>query len=133
MQKREIYHFYGKKEKNIALEDMGINMPEQAKERLAQPSEQMKVVLMARLAEMSPEELQALDKAITPDVMNVIMKLLPELGALIQQVMENPEQDMPQEEMPRQAMEQDEMPQEDMAMAEERMPEDDMGALANMT
>ncbi len=117
----------------MALEDMGINMPEQAKERLAQPSEQMKVVLMARLAEMSPEELQALDKAITPDVMNVIMKLLPELGALIQQVMENPEQDMSQEEMPRQAMEQDEMPQEDMAMAEERMPEEDMGALANMT
>ena len=65
--------------------------------------------------------------------MNVIMKLLPELGALIQQVMENSEQDMPQEEMPRQAMEQDEMPQEDMAMAEERMPEEDMGALANMT
>ena len=117
----------------MALEDMGINMPEQAKERLAQPSEQMRVVLMARLAEMSPEELQALDKAITPDVMNVIMKLLPELGALIQQVMENSEQDMPQEEMPRQAMEQDEMPQEDMAMAEERMPEEDMGALANMT
>ena len=129
-----LYHVvYIVKEKNMALEDMGINMPEQAKERLAQPSEQMKVVLMARLAEMSPEELQALDKAITPDVMNVIMKLLPELGALIQQVMENSEQDMQQDEMPRQAMEQDEMPQEDMAMAEERMPEDDMGALANMT
>ena len=117
---------------------MGINMPEEAKARLAQPSEKMKVVLMSRLAEMSPDELQALDKIITPEVLDVIMKLLPELGALIQEVMKMPEeamqqQEMPQEDMQQARMRQDEMPQDDMAMAGERMPEEDMGALANMT
>jgi hypothetical protein len=122
----------------MALEDMGINMPEEAKARLAQPSEKMKVVLMSRLAEMSPDELQALDKIITPEVLDVIMKLLPELGALIQEVMKMPEeamqeQEMPQEDMQEARMRQDEMPEDDMAMARERMPEEDMGALANMT
>ena len=122
----------------MALEDMGINMPEEAKARLAQTSEKMKVVLMSRLAEMSPDELQALDKIITPEVLDVIMKLLPELGALIQEVMKMPEeamqeQEMPQEDMQEARMRQDEMPQDDMAMARERMPEEDMGALANMT
>ena len=122
----------------MALEDMGINMPEQAKARLAEPSEKMKVVLMSRLAEMSPDELQALDKIITPEVLDVIMKLLPELGALIQEVMKMPEeamqeQEMPQEDMQEARMRLDEMPQDDMAMAGERMPEEDMGALANMT
>ena len=122
----------------MALEDMGINMPEQAKARLAEPSEKMKVVLMSRLAEMSPDELQALDKIITPEVLDVIMKLLPELGALIQEVMKMPEEAMQQQEMPQEDMQEarmrlDEMPQDDMAMAGERMPEEDMGALANMT
>ena len=122
----------------MALEDMGINMPEEAKARLAQPSEKMKVLLMSRLAEMSPDELQAFDKIITPEVLDVIMKLLPELGALIQEVMKMPEeamqeQEMPQEDMQEARMRQDEMPQDDMAMARERMPEEDMGALANMT
>jgi hypothetical protein len=132
-----IGQFYTK-EKKMALEDMGINMPEEAKARLAQPSEKMKVVLMSRLAEMSPDELQALDKIITPEVLDVIMKLLPELGALIQEVMKMPEeamqeQEMPQEDMQEARMRQDEMPEDDMAMARERMPEEDMGALANMT
>jgi len=122
----------------MALEDMGINMPEEAKARLAQPSEKMKVVLMSRLAEMSPDELQALDKIITPEVLDVIMKLLPELGALIQEVMKMPEEAMQEQEMPQDDVQevrvrQDEMPQDDMAMARERMPEEDMGALANMT
>ena len=122
----------------MALEDMVINMPEQAKARLAETSEKMKVVLMSRLAEMSPDELQALDKIITPEVLDVIMKLLPELGALIQEVMKMPEeamqeQEMPQEDMQQARMRQDEMPQDDMAMAGERMPEEDMGSLANMT
>ena len=118
---------------------MGINMPPEAKQALSRPSEKMKVVLMSRLAEMSPEELQSLDKVITPEVLDVIMKLLPELGALIEQVMRSePQEDMPPQEMAQDDMQearmaQNEMPQEVMNMAGERMPEEDMGALANMT
>ena len=123
----------------MALEDMGINMPPEAKQALSRPSEKMKVVLMSRLAEMSPEELQSLDKVITPEVLDVIMKLLPELGALIEQVMQSePQDEMPPQEMAQDDVQevrvrQDEMPQENMNMAGERMPEEDMGALANMT
>ena len=40
------------KEKKMALEDMGINMPPEAKQALSRPSEKMKVVLMSRLAEI---------------------------------------------------------------------------------
>ena len=67
------------------------------------------------------------------------MKLLPELGALIEQVMRSePQEDMPPQEMAQDDMQearmsQNEMPQEYMNMAGERMPEEDMGALANMT
>ena len=99
----------------MALEDMGINMPEQAKENLKKPSEEMQIVLMSRLAEMTEEELQMLDKAITPEVMGVLIKLLPELAQLIQQIGGMSDKDMPMEEP-----------------KEERMPEDDMGALANV-
>ena len=123
----------------MALEEMGINMPPEAKQALSRPSEKMKVVLMSRLAEMSPEELQSLDKVITPEVLDVIMKLLPELGALIEQVMQSePQDEMPPQEMAQDDVQevrvrQDEMPQENMNMAGERMPDEDMGALANMT
>tara|TARA_R100001510_G_C7652178_1_gene209991 strand:+ start:92 stop:544 length:453 start_codon:yes stop_codon:yes gene_type:complete len=133
-----IGQFYTK-EKKMALEEMGINMPPEAKQALSRPSEKMKVVLMSRLAEMSPEELQSLDRVITPEVLDVIMKLLPELGALIEQVMQSdPQEDMPPQEMAQDDVQevrvrQDEMSQEDMNMAGERMPEEDMGALANMT
>jgi len=99
----------------MALEDMGINMPKQAKENLKKPSEEMQIVLMSRLAEMTEEELQMLDKAITPEVMGVLVKLLPELAQLIQQIGGMSDKDMPMEEP-----------------KEERMPEDDMGALANV-
>ena len=70
----------------MALEDMGINMPEKAKENLKKPSESIQIVLMSRLAEMTPEELQKLDSAITPDVMSVLIKLLPELAELIERI-----------------------------------------------
>lgn len=73
-------------------------MPEQAKARLMQPSDEISAVLMARLTNMAPEELRALDSAITPDVARVLMKLLPELRQLIEQVSGGGQQ-MPQEEM----------------------------------
>ena len=99
----------------MALEDMGINMPEEAKQNLKKPSESIQIVLMSRLAEMTPEELQKLDTAITPDVMSVLIKLLPELAQLIEQIGGMEENQM-QEEPQRQSM-----------------PEDNMGALANVT
>ena len=99
----------------MALEDMGINMPEEAKQNLKKPSESIQIVLMSRLAEMTPEELQKLDTAITPDVMSVLIKLLPELAQLIEQIGGMEENQM-QEESQRQSM-----------------PEDNMGALANVT
>jgi hypothetical protein len=52
------------------------------------PSEEMQTVLMTRLAEMTEDELNALDEAITPKVMNVLMKFLPELEILISRIAE---------------------------------------------
>ena len=99
----------------MALEDMGINMPEEAKANLKKPSEEIQIVLMSRLAEMNPEELQMLDKAITPEIMKVLVKLLPELAQLIQQIGGMSEEEMSMEEP-----------------KEEKMPEEEMGALANV-
>ena len=61
-------------------------MPEKAKENLMMPSDEIGAVLMARLANMSPQELQMLDSAISPDVAKVLIKLLPELRELISQI-----------------------------------------------
>ena len=104
----------------MALEDMGINMPEEAKENLKRPSESIQIVLMSRLAEMTPEELQKLDSAITPDVMNVLIKLLPELAELIEQI-----GGMSEDE----EMEKDDIQEQEM---QQNMPQEQMGALANV-
>ena len=61
-------------------------MPPEAKMSLMRPSEEMTAVLMARLANMSPEELRMLDKAITPETARILIKLLPELAELINAV-----------------------------------------------
>ena len=85
----------------MALEDVGIEAPEEAKKLVFNPSEEMQTVLMTRLAEMTEEELNALDEAITPKVMTVLVKFLPELQMLIEkigQMKEEPEE-KPQEEM----------------------------------
>ena len=74
------------------------NMPEEAKARLMQPSDEISAVLMSRLTNMSPEELRSLDSAITPEVARVLMKLLPELRRLIEQVAGQSQQ-MPREQM----------------------------------
>ena len=61
-------------------------MPPEAVERLMQPSEEIGAVLVARLSNMSPEELRMLDSAITPQVAQVLMRLLPELAELVAQI-----------------------------------------------
>ena len=60
-------------------------MPQEARARLMQPSEEIGAVLVARIANMEREELRMLDKAITPDVARVLVKLLPELQEIIPQ------------------------------------------------
>jgi hypothetical protein len=64
-------------------------MPPEAREALMQPDENIQAVLLARLANMTPGELQLLDTVITPEVARVLMKLLPELDALVSAVEAN--------------------------------------------
>jgi len=61
-------------------------MPAQSRENLMKSSDSIRAVLMARLANMGPEELRMLDSAITPEVARVLMKLLPELQELVEAV-----------------------------------------------
>ena len=101
----------------MALEDVGIEPPnEEARKMIFNPSEEMQTVLMMRLAEMSEEELNALDEAISPKVMNVLMKFLPELGMLIEKIGAMKEGEEPKIEEQKQ-----EMP-----------PEENMGALKDI-
>ena len=85
-------------------------LPPEAVAQLMRPSEEIGAVLMARLVNMSQEELAMLDSAITPEIANVLKRLLPELTAIIEQI-EGGEM----------------MPEEQMMMAE-----DQMGALGAM-
>jgi len=93
--------------------DMG--MPPEANEVIMRPSEGIKNALYMRLTNMTPEELRMLDKAITPEVASVLVKLLPEMQQLIEMVEQSGVGD---------AMEEDQMGMGDMPR--------DMGALGNM-
>jgi hypothetical protein len=59
------------------------NLPPEAKKNLLQPDEEIAAMLVARLSAMSEQELSMLDTVITPEVAQVLMKLLPELQELI--------------------------------------------------
>ena len=59
------------------------NLPPEAKKNLLMPDEDIGAMLVARLSAMSDQELAMLDQVITPDVAQVLMKLLPELAELI--------------------------------------------------
>ena len=72
-------------------------MDPEAREAVMQPDAEIQIVLMARLGNLQSEELRALDELITPETARIIMKILPELGMLMDQ-MEMPEQ-QPEEEM----------------------------------
>ena len=74
-------------------------MPQEARARLMQPSEEIGAVLVARIANMEREELRMLDQAITPDVARVLVKLLPELQEIISQMAQAPQQAAPEEQM----------------------------------
>ena len=61
-------------------------MPAEQRQMMMQADEDIAAVLLARLANMSADELKKLDDAITPAVAAVLMKLLPELKQIIDQV-----------------------------------------------
>ena len=63
-----------------------VMLPKEAVEQLMMPSEEIGAVLMARLVNMSQEELAMLDNAITPEIANVLKRLLPELTSIIEQI-----------------------------------------------
>ena len=67
-----------------------------AVDALMQPSQEIQAVLVSRLSNMSPEDLQMLDAVITPEVARILVRLLPELQELID--MANNQQPMPEEE-----------------------------------
>jgi len=94
---------------------MQMGAEQEAKQKIMGSSKTVASVLMSRLMEMSPSELQMLDKAITPDVAGVLIKLLPELKDIIEAV----EQGGVADAMPEDQMMDDGMPEE-------------MGALGNI-
>ena len=92
-----------------------------AQDTLMSSDPEIQTVLMSRITQMSPEELQALDAAVTPAVQTALLKLLPELGELIDMLNDQGiEEPMPEE-----------MPTDANMVDESGMPRD-MGALGNM-
>lgn len=82
---------------------MSVLTPE-VREGMMRPSEEIKAVLLARLSNMSPEELRMLDQAISPEVAQVLVRLLPELREIVEQVGSQP--GAPAEQAPMQGGEQ---------------------------
>ena len=82
---------------NMPREDLLEGMPPEARGALMEPDEEIEIVLMSRIANMSPEELALLDRAITPEVAQVLIKVLPELGEIIDKVQGQMQEPMMQE------------------------------------
>jgi len=81
------------------MQNPASQMPPEAVAQLMKPSEEIAAVLMARISNMDREDLMMLDQAITPEVARVMVKLLPELGAIISQVGGQAQAAPPQEQM----------------------------------
>ena len=99
------------RDENVANPRLDTGMPKDAKDVMMKPSEGIKNALFMRLSNMTPEELQMLDRAITPEVASVLIKLLPEMQQLIEMVEQGGVED---------------------AMEEDQMMPTEMGALGNM-
>ena len=68
---------------NMSVDNPMRNLPPEAMKNLLKPDEDIAAMLVARLSAMSEQELSMLDTVITPEVAQVLMKLLPELQELI--------------------------------------------------
>jgi len=62
-------------------------MPNDYRQAMKQPDQNIQIVLLSRLEDMSPEEIKELDRAIDSKTAKVLMKLLPELAELINRSM----------------------------------------------
>jgi len=67
-------------------EEEMVGLTPEAVSRLMMPSEEIGAVLMARLVNMSQDELAMLDSVITPEIANILKRLLPELTSIIEQI-----------------------------------------------
>jgi|TARA_R110000822_G_scaffold284410_1_gene405885 hypothetical protein len=76
--------------------DQGVEFSPEAKQNMMKPSPEIGAVIMARLGSMSEEQLDMLDRAITPEAAQALLLLLPELAELIQSLeeVEGPEEAM---------------------------------------
>tara|TARA_R110000787_G_scaffold24207_6_gene68904 strand:+ start:543 stop:929 length:387 start_codon:yes stop_codon:yes gene_type:complete len=93
---------------NMPRQDLLEGMPPEARGALMEPDEEIEIVLVSRLATLSPEELAMLDNAITPEVGRALIKVLPELAEIIDKLEESQmgqEQPMMGQEQPMMAQE----------------------------
>ena len=63
-------------------------MPQEALATLMRPSKEIQAVLLARLSSLDESELAQLDQVITPEVISIVVKFLPELGEIVKAVAE---------------------------------------------
>jgi|TARA_R110002124_G_scaffold226697_1_gene391915 hypothetical protein len=61
----------------------GKGIPDDVKKAVMQPDPEIGAVIMARLGSMSEEQLDMLDRAITPAAAQALLMILPELAELI--------------------------------------------------
>ena len=111
---------------NMSVDNPMRNLPPEAMKNLLKPDEEIAAMLVARLSAMSEQELRMLDTVITPEVAKVLMKLLPELQELIEEVGGGAAQQAPQ--AAQQAQQADQQAQQAAPQASPPM-----GALGGMT
>ena len=111
---------------NMSADNPMRNLPPEAMKNLLKPDEEIAAMLIARLSAMSERELQMLDAVITPEVAQVLMKLLPELQELIAAVEGGGAQQAPQA-----AQQAQQAAQQAQRSAPQAAPA--MGALGGMT
>jgi len=65
------------------MNDEGMEMSQEAKTNMMKPSPEVGAVIMARLGSMTEEQLEMLDRAISPEAAQALLMILPELAELI--------------------------------------------------
>ena len=70
---------------NMSADNPMRNLPPEAMKNLLKPDEEIAAMLVARLSAMSEQELAMLDTVITPEVAQVLMKLLQSCKSLLRQ------------------------------------------------
>lgn len=84
----------------LPTENPMAEMPPEAREALMQPDPEITTVLMARLANLDRNELQELDRIITPESAPIVLRLLPEMGQLFNAMEQQGFMEMEEDEPP---------------------------------